>query len=286
MLERGRLMFPYADSYVSYCERERHKSPITINKETSALKAFWSFYLARIPSDNPRIDDVTSNDIRYFLDTLEQEKNYRKTTINKYLSFIRSYFIYLYEHHLISYYPLLSIKGRSINLNQRVVINWEKHIEQIASLPLIQPFTVLTLIAISLGYHTNEVASLTRDDILSSTNDTFIKEYVVNHTIKDKNKIAYLFPAATKDGHLTANTLEQHYLKGNEKHLQMPLSLYQLRISHIYGKLSKKVINKPKVLGELRLTEKTLVYYQYMLTNYVRLEKFVMPKPIRYSLPD
>ena len=142
----------------------------------SNLSNFWIYFSANMPND-PNINNVTSSNIRDYLIQLDQKEHLSKKTINKYLSYLKKYFIFLTENHLISNYPLYNVKGISFKRRETIIINWMPYINNFLGKEL-HPETIKLLILIAKGYDLDQLLNVRWDDINSKlSNKKYFYKY-------------------------------------------------------------------------------------------------------------
>lgn len=91
-------VFPYQNSFIEYCQNIQKLSEYSIKMINYDIGNFWRYYSVKFPN-NTNIKEVTSSDIREYLIQLDQKEHLSKKTINKYLSYLKKYFIFLTENH-------------------------------------------------------------------------------------------------------------------------------------------------------------------------------------------
>lgn len=256
--------FPYQDQYVFYLKTVKQYKTKTLRDSEIAISSFWSYYITN--SSTTEIKEVTEADVRSFLSFAEKHSNYKKTTINKYLVHLKSYFAWLDDHNLIKKLPTLFINGRPIPRQNTFVINWMRKLPDLINNEQLSDTTKKVLIAISLGYLPNELIDLKCSDIYSrlnakTKNDDSIKNFL--KTKMDSND--YLFQS-TKRGHegekLKTNAVLWKKLREDNEKLSFDDSLLSLRQSYVYSIVKKRNLSDDEMLRILKCNLKTLTYYK------------------------
>ena len=115
------MNFPYEKEFRTYCKQKKKLADSTISLADKSVTTFWNYYAANVDSD-ANVNDVRAGDIRNFLASLETKLHFKSNTVNKYLSHIKMYFVFLSEYDYIITYPLLSLRGNKFDRKQKYII--------------------------------------------------------------------------------------------------------------------------------------------------------------------
>ena len=253
-------VFPYQNSFIEYCQNIQKLSEYSIKMINYDIGNFWRYYSVKFPN-NTNIKEVTSSDIREYLIQLDQKEHLSKKTINKYLSYLKKYFIFLTENHLINSYPLFDLKGISLQRRETIVINWMPYISQFIK-PDIHPETIKLLIVISLGYDLDQLLNIRWFDISDKLNDIKLKNFLFDSLTFDKTSNPYIFQGKRIDRYtsidrITSKTkLDQHLI-------DFPINPRKLRQSYILSIISNQALSDEQLLNQLQISQKSLGYYQF-----------------------
>lgn len=268
------MNFPYENKFQLYCKQKKQLADSTISLAAKSITTFWNYYAANIGSA-AAISNVTTSDLRNFLDSLEQKLHFKSNTVNKYLSHLKMYFIFLNEYGYISSYPLLTLRGNKFDRKQEYVINWMDHLAEITKIKNIHPATIKMMAAISLGYKPNEILTLHVRTLIDQINDPIIKDYLVKHTDFSKDANPYLF--ATKSGNPYASDFNiNQAIATDRKLIGMQLTSHKLRMSYVYSILSNSKLSDNDLLKTLRIPLKSLNYYRKNMMLYVETKEFTL----------
>ena len=168
-------LYPYRNIFINYCRKIQNLSVASVNMINQILINFWKYYSVN-SSHDPNINNVNSSDIRDYLIQLDQHEHLNKKTINKYLSYLKKYFIFLTENHLISNYPLYNVKGISYQRKETIIINWMPYINNFLGKDL-HPETIKLLILVSQGYDLDQLLNVRWDDINSKLRVVLVKSF-------------------------------------------------------------------------------------------------------------
>lgn len=268
------ISFPYQTAFRNWLIGERRLSSNTATRIANSVTHFWNYYTVNSTKE-ATLNNINQSTIAEYLDFLEQQKNFKKSTINKYLSYIRSYFTFLYDHNLITHYPLINIKGRHFSRQHVYKINWMKDLPILIKSTQLQTETKSLLICISLGYETKSILSLKYSTIISQVNNKEIKSYLEDCKNKQNSKNNYIFE--TSDGHPYASqfNIEQHIM-ADRNYLGMQLTFQSLRRSYIYSVIQQNYTDA-ELLKKLHISAASLVNYRKNLIYFVKTEQFELP---------
>lgn len=268
------ISFPYQTALRNWLIGERRLSSNTVTRIANSVTHFWNYYTVNSIKE-ATLNNINQSTIAEYLDFLEQQKNLKKSTINKYLSYIRSYFTFLYDHNLITHYPLVNIKGRHFSRQHVYKINWMKDLPILIKSTKLHTETKLLLICIALGYETKSILSLKYSTIISQVNNKEIKSYLEDCKNKQNSKNNYIFE--TSDGHPYASqfNIEQHIM-ADRNYLGMQLTFQSLRRSYIYSVIQQNYTDT-ELLKKLHISAASLVNYRKNLIYFVKTEQFELP---------
>lgn len=268
--------FPYDKSFKKWLDMNPNLSHYTATRITQIINHFWNYYYTN-SNESPVLEEINTSTIRDYLNFLEVNLGLKATTINKYISYLRHYFNFLYSHNLISNYPLLEIKGRYFQRVHTYTIDWMDKISEISKLPNIHPDTVKILICISLGYKPKQLLNLKYKEVISHLHNTELSQYLKNCLDFTKNKNPYIF--STRKG--TAYGFEsnvQRKIKNDKNLIGLPsLSFAELRRSYIYSYVSKDLTDT-ELIKKLNINLKSLQNYRRNLIYFVNLVPYKLPK--------
>lgn len=97
----------YFEEYLDYLRAEKNVSHYTIDNYTSDFKVFLTFL--SLNNIEPRIETLTTRDLRKYLIYLKTERKYQNETIRRKVNAIRSFFYFLKEQDYIEKNVSLSI---------------------------------------------------------------------------------------------------------------------------------------------------------------------------------
>lgn len=265
------MSYPYKKNFRNYCKTEKRLTDASIVLTEKSADTFWNYYINSV--DNPDINSVTETDLRNFFNSLETQLHFKKNTINKYVSHIKTYFTYLYSHHLIDNYPVVMISGRHWNRQHDVVINWMDKLPEIAQIDGLNPITVKFLLATALGYKPDEILQLRFNTVMRQLNNDILIDYIGNHCDFSHGDNPYLI--SKKNGGFYASDFNlARAIEPDREILGMQLTLQSLRLSYVYSKLSDKTKTDEDLKQILRINQKSLLYYRKNLLLYVHTHEF------------
>lgn len=262
---------PYKEPFVTFLKNEKNLSKITITRIVESSNHFWNFYYTN-SNFTPLIKDISSNDVREYLNFMEQNLKLKTTTINKHLSYLRHYLNYLYEHNLIDKYPLTQIKGQHYSRQRTYIVDWMNYVPQIARIPNIHYETIILLTCISLGIEPKNVLTFKYLDLIEQLNNTFLKTYIEKRTNFNFFKNPYLLQTSRGNHYATEFNIQQN-IKTDREILGMPLNLEYLRRSYIYSMLQHNHDDE-ELIKKLHLSQKSLLNYKKNLLYTVKLKPF------------
>ncbi|WP_308557059.1 integrase [uncultured Lactobacillus sp.] len=268
------MSFPYEKEFRTYCKQKKKLADSTISLAAKSITTFWNYYASNVGAD-ANVNDVRSGDIRNFLDSLETQLHFKSNTVNKYLSHIKMYFVFLSEYGYIITYPLLTLRGNRFDRKQKYIINWMPYLPELIKNKYIHPDTVKMMAAIAAGFKPKEIIVLRTSELLKHLDNEELKKYITSHTNYEKNSDPYLF--ARKNGEPYASDFNVNQrIAPDRQIIGMPLTTHKLRMSFVYSILSNHQLSDNEILHTLRITLKSLTYYRKNMTLYVETEDFTL----------
>lgn len=259
--------FPYQVPFIDHCRTIQNLSEYSIGMIISDVGNFWKYYSIKFPS-NPNIKNVASSDVHDYLIQLDQKEHLSKKTINKYLSYLKKYFIFLAENHLIESYPLFTLKGISFKRKETIIINWMPYISNFLNTS-IHPETIKLLIVISLGYDLNQLLNIRWLDVSDKLNDINLKKFLFDNLTFDKTPNPYIFQGKRIDKYTSIDRITSK-TKMDQHLIDFPINPRKLRQSYILSIISNQTLSDEQLLDQLHISQKSLGYYKFC-ANYFNL---------------
>lgn len=256
--------FPYQVPFIDHCQNIQNLSKYSIGMIISDVGKFWKYYSVKFPN-NPNIKNVTSADVRDYLIQLDQKEHLSKKTINKYLSHLKKYFIFLAENNLIESYPLFTLKGISFKRRETVIVNWMPYISNFLN-KSIHPETMKLLIVISLGYDLDQLLNIRWDDINSKLSNT-LKRYLINNLDFNKTSNPYIYQGKRVDKYTSLDRVTS-IVKKDQQLIAFPITPRKLRQSYILSIVSNPSLSDNQLLKILHISKKSLSYYKFCANYY------------------
>lgn len=97
------------DDFLNYMESERNASKATIKSYITDFKVFTDFL--DIASIEPRVDTITTQNLRKYVTYLKQHKKYANETVRRKINSLSSFFNFLLETEYIDKNPMAPIKA-------------------------------------------------------------------------------------------------------------------------------------------------------------------------------
>lgn len=266
------MNFPYEKGFRTYCKKKKKLADSTISLADKSITTFWNYYAANVGPD-ANVNDVRAGNIRNFLDSLETTLNFKSNTVNKYLSHIKMYFVFLSEYGYIITYPLLTLRGNKFNRKQKYIINWMSYLPDLTQNKDIHPETIKMMAAIAAGFKPKEIVVLKTNDLLRQIDSEEVKQYIRDHTDYSKSDDPYIFARKNGEPYASDFNINQR-IAPDRKIIGMPLTTHKLRMSFVYSILSNHQLSDNDILKTLRITLKSLTYYRKNMTLYVETEDF------------
>lgn len=266
------MNFPYEKEFRTYCKKKKKLADSTISLADKSITTFWNYYAANVGPD-ANVNDVRAGDIRNFLDSLETTLNFKSNTVNKYLSHIKMYFVFLSEYGYIITYPLLTLRGNKFDRKQKYIINWMSYLPYLTQNKDIHPETIKMMAAIAASFKPKEIVVLKTNDLLRQIDSEEVKQYIKDHTDYSKSDDPYIFARKNGEPYASDFNINQR-IAPDRKIIGMPLTTHKLRMSFVYSILSNHQLSDNDILKTLRITLKSLTYYRKNMTLYVETEDF------------
>lgn len=266
------MNFPYEKEFRTYCKQKKKLADSTISLADKSVTTFWNYYAANVDSD-ANVNDVRAGDIRNFLASLETKLHFKSNTVNKYLSHIKMYFVFLSEYDYIITYPLLSLRGNKFDRKQKYIINWMPYLPDLIKIKDIHPETVKMMAAIAAGFKPKEIVVLKTNDLLKHVDNDEVKQYIKDHTDYSKSADPYIFARKNGEPYASDFNINQR-IAPDRQIIGMQLTTHKLRMSFVYSILSDHQLSDNQILKTLRITLKSLTYYRKNMTLYVETEDF------------
>ena len=168
-------------------------------------------------------------------DSTAQQEHLSKRAINKYLSYIKKYFIFLAENHLINNYPLYNVKGISFKRRETIIINWMPYITDFLENNL-HPETIKLLVLIAQGYDLNQLLNVRWNDIQGKLSNT-LKHYLINNLDFNKTSNPYIYQGKRIDKYTSLDRVTSE-VKKDQQLIAFPITPRKLRQSYILSIVS------------------------------------------------
>lgn len=270
------MSFPYENKFRAYCKQKKKLADSTISLASKSISTFWNYYTANVGKDAD-INEVKAGDIRNFLASLEENLHMKSNTVNKYLSHIKMYFVFLSEYGYIITYPLLTLRGNRFDRKQKYIINWMDHIPEIAKIKGIHPETIKMMAAVAVGFKPKGIVVLRTNTLLDLLKNDEIKQYIIKHTDYSNNDNPYIFSRKNGEHYASDFKINQTIAPDRSK-IGMQLTSHKLRMSFVYSIISNHKLSDNEILQTLNISIKSLNYYRKNLMLYVATEDFQLPK--------
>lgn len=266
------MSFPYENKFQTYCKQKKKLADSTISLATKSISTFWDYYTGYVGKDAD-VNDVKAGDIRNFLASLEENLQMKSNTVNKYLSHIKMYFVFLSEYGYIITYPLLTLRGNRFDRKQKYIINWMNQLPEIIKIDGIHPETIKMMAAVAAGFKPKEIVALRTNALLDKVKNDEVKQYIVDHTDYSKGDDPYIFSRKNGDHYASDFKINQTIAPDRSK-IGMQLTSHKLRMSFVYSIISNHKLSDNEILQTLNISIKSLNYYRKNLMLYVDTEDF------------
>lgn len=258
-------MYPHQTDFEDWCRAAENLSDKSIDNANYCLNLLFTYGLVNFPSVD--VNDITSSVIRDYLLQLWEKENLSITTVNKYISYFKKYFYFLAIAGITPTYRMLDLKGFTFDRQKTFVVGWPDHLAEL--IPYIKhPDTLWLLALTALGYESKELLSLTWSDVKDQIKNQTVKKQLEESLAKDEgNPNPYIFASRSGKPYASTNNVMQHVKADKNLLAPMPLTLTNVRISFIYSLISQQEYSDLELLKKLRLSPKSLAYYQFYATK-------------------
>ncbi|WP_076461489.1 tyrosine-type recombinase/integrase [Limosilactobacillus caccae] len=256
-------MFPYQEKYLNWCETVDLLSTRSVQLSQFVINDFFAYYADQHSTDQIGLNQVTNADIRNYIAHLKEDRHLASRTVNKYISHLKKYFTYLYEQKLIKNYPLTTIKGLSFNRSGHYQIGWQRDIRLMIG--HVKPATIKLLLAISCGYHPDELLQLKWGDINSRLEDDRLSAALKKAPDFQLANDDYLFTDGRSEDSgrpLTSMVALANRVKDDREVLNLNLAPSKLRNSFVYSQVIREDMTDHQLMQLLHCNQKTLSYYR------------------------
>lgn len=259
------MNFPYQKNFNEWC-KSQNLAPQTITSINQSIFYFWNYFLKNSNSE-PKITNVSSQDIRSFIDYLEQYQHKTISTLNKYVTHLKKYFSFLYNHQLVKKYLFTDLHGYTFDRTPHICIDWIKNLKEIISWSEISLTTKKVLILIAYGFDPKTFLNLTKSDISSIKNPDYRAILTTN---TDENPLIF----QTKTGkEISALTSLTRKIAPDKKVLNFDLTPRKLRLSYVYAQVNDPSLSDLQLMELLQCSRKSLTYYRNQLDK-IKLAPF------------
>lgn len=248
--------YPYLKNFNEWCS-SRNLQERTLNSINQSVNYFWNYY--RDTSEHPpTLEAITGQDIRQFLVYLEVRQNRSIQTINKYVTHLKKYFSFLYDHQLMPNYVLTDIKGYSFDRTPHFCLDWIDNLEDIIAQSTVSLDAKKMLILIAHGYEPEKCLDLTLTKVKA---DKIITKQSYLATLSQPAGFDLIFH--TKKGlPITALTSLSRRLLPDREVLNFNLTPGNLRLSYIYRLVNDSSLSDDDLMQKIRVNRKTITYYR------------------------
>ncbi|MDE7056298.1 MAG: site-specific integrase [Lactobacillus sp.] len=265
-------MYPYQSQFETWATSVRHLANTTVVRASLAVNSFWNYYRT-VAVNNCSLNDITESDIRSYLINLENREHLKASTINKYLSYIKIYFDFLFSHQIINTYPPFNIKGNFTSRKRNYIIGWNHQLSKIINIPNINVKSIALLTAVNLGFKPDDILSLRFSDIEPNLDNSKLRDYFVDHLDFKNSNNPFLFQNRSGKPY-TLKTSLYVSLSNDSKALGFPLTITYLRLSYIYTLLTENNLSDPQLIEKLKISPKSLIYYKTQLITNISTKSF------------
>lgn len=255
-------MYPYQREFISYCSTIKKLSKLSLFDTDKCISTFWSYYEVNSITE-ARLDNITLSDIKDFLAQLDQKLNFTIRTINKYISYIKQYFNYLYTTQKIKTYPIASLRGIEYDRKKLFYINWTSSLNELDKSSHLSSVTMKVLTLISMGFTPQSLISLTWNDLLEY-NDNAKKQILEKYLNFEKNDNPYLFSKKNGTPYKSLESIKAA-LKLDQKYVPFCLKLENLRREYILTLVNNSNLTDKELEYKLQCSDKSLNYYKHLL---------------------
>lgn len=257
--------YPYQVKFIQHCKASG-LSDTSIRMTNSAVNHFWNYYLSNSQAD-PTIQNVTSSDVDDYLAQLDIQEHLQTRTINKYLTYLKKYFMFLADYRYISSFPLYKIKGKPFQRNLTITINWMDSLPDFLNLNL-HSETIKLLLLISLNYDVKDLLNVRWNDIANNINNSQLRQFIVDSLNFANFQNPTIFQNKVNGSKLTSIETILHTVRLDQDKVAIPLVPVKLRQSYILSIVSKHNLSDKELQQRFNLSSKSLSYYQFCASYY------------------
>lgn len=255
-------MYPYQHEFIKYCSNVKKLSDLSLVDTDKCISTFWTYY--EVNSINEaKLDNITLADIKDFLAQLDQNLNFTIRTINKYISYIKQYFNYLYTTQKIVNYPIANLRGIEFDRKKVFYINWMDSLTQLAESKHLSATTMKVLTLISMGFTPQSLISLKWND-LTNYNDNSKKQILEKYLNLEKIENPYLFSKKDGSPYKSFESIKRT-LKQDQKYVPFSLKLENLHREYILTLVNNVDLTDKQLKFKLQCSDKSLNYYKHLL---------------------
>lgn len=263
-------IYPYQYKFELYLSEKRHYSSSAIIDARKSVSQFWTYFINNRKNGHS-VTDVNETDIRAFLIFAKNELHLASRTVNKYLTYLRRYFTFLFEYQNLPTLPTISIKQLKFNNAKTVIINLKPYLSEIISDTQLSDTTKKAIVLASYGIKPRNFTRLRFNDIKSIINDTAIINWLKNHLNFSKMNNPLIFSKKNGTG-FKDNQVLYLALKEDQKYTPIKLSFTDLRSSYIYSIISDLSLSDDQLFKLLNINLRTLTYYKNNLRIYTIID--------------
>ncbi|QNQ82381.1 integrase [Lactobacillus sp. PV037] len=249
--------YPYIKNFNEWCAG-RNLRPETVISINQSINYFWNYY-RDTSSHPPTLEDITGQDIRQFLVELEIRQNRSIQTINKYVTHLKKYFSFLYDHKLMPNYVLTDIKGYTFDRTPRFCLDWIDHLEEIVKNSAVSLDAKKILILIAHGYEPEKFLKLTLTRVKA---DKIITNSLYLTTLSQPLIETDLIFHTKKGLPITALTSLSRRIIPDREILNFNLTPGSLRLSYIYRLVNDSSLSDDDLMKLLHVNRKNITYYR------------------------
>ncbi|MBP2057961.1 site-specific recombinase XerC [Lactobacillus colini] len=254
--------FPYINNFNDWCST-RHLQAQTIQSINQSVNYFWNYYLTNA-NHTPNLDELSSQDIRSFLVNLEVNENRSVQTLNKYITHLKKYFSFLYDHKLMPNYVLTDIKGHTFDRTPRFCLDWIDSLDKIIANEKVSLDTKKLLILIAYGFEPNKLLGLTIADVQGKINK---KTYIDILSTPALPNLPQLIFHTKKGRPLSALPSLSRRILADRDTLNLDLTPGKLRLSYIYRLVNDSSLSDDDLTNLIHCNRKTITYYRDQATK-------------------
>ncbi|RRK10952.1 integrase [Lactiplantibacillus garii] len=265
--------FPYEKSFTKQLQANG-KQPSTIEQYQLTLADFFNYeqHFNETFAKDQLLADLTENDVQTYLDMLQDQRSFKRSTMNKALSNLNGYFSYLFEHRIITTLPTFSIKGKALT-NDQQLLRWPDQLPSLLQNDDLHVYTRAFLLFTCKGFTTAEMLAPDFEQQLnhitfSDSEQVFLEKLMTFlQPLRTSGQSGLFLKVRQRgqDAHLSLAALHK-YLGGDSQRVGLPLKPVALRQSYVLWVLDQHRNTDPEILmRRLRLDDSSLAYYQNLL---------------------